>query len=94
MMKTMFFKAAFAAGALMLAAIPASAQGYSAGNGYDRHGGYSSDYGRDDYGNGYGDSYRYGSYQRSYHRDRHFRRHHRDWDDRRHDWRDDRGYGW
>jgi len=94
MMKTVLLKAAFAAGALVLAAIPASAQGFGNRDGYDRHSGYTNDYGRDDYGRGYGDSYRYGSYQQSYHRDRHFWRHRRDWNDRRHDWRDDRRYDW
>jgi hypothetical protein len=90
-MKNTLLKAALASGALLLAAVPASAQnwgfGFSTDNGYGRANGYYSDYGRG-YGDGYGrydrsyyggyDGYRHGGYSW---------RHHRGWDDRRHGWR-------
>ncbi|HEX4637166.1 MAG TPA: hypothetical protein VH189_13345 [Rhizomicrobium sp.] len=78
-MKNTVLKATLAAGALLLAAVPASAQGwgfgFSTGNGYDRYNGYYSDY-----GHGYRDRY----YNRPYYGDDGWR-HHRDWD--RDDWR-------
>ena len=92
-MKNTILKAALAAGALLLAAVPASAQswglGFSTDDGYGRTNGYYSDYGRSN-----GDRYRYGHYNRAYYGGyRHGGyswRHHRDWDDRRssHHYRD------
>jgi hypothetical protein len=85
-MKNMILKAALASGALLLAAVPASAQGWGLGfstdNGYGRTNGYYSDYGR-----GYGDGYHHFDrpYYGSYRHGGYSWRHHRDWNDRR--WR-------
>jgi len=94
-MKNVLLKATLAAGALLLLAVPASAQsfGFSTRDGYGAYGGSYSDHGR-----GYGDRYQYGydsrpydsygdsygnSYRDSYGDGGYMRRHHRDWNDRR-----------
>jgi opacity protein-like surface antigen len=89
-MKNTILKVALAAGALLLAAVPASAQsrgfGFNTDDGYGRTNGSYSDYGR-----GYGDRDRYGDYNRAYYSGyRHGGyswRHHRSWDSRHRGWR-------
>jgi hypothetical protein len=91
MMRNTLVKAALAAGALLLAAVPASAQGFGYGS-RDGYGGYSGSY--SNYGRGYSNPYQNGygsqpynsygnSYGDSYGYGGYMRRHHRDWNDRR-----------
>jgi hypothetical protein len=98
-MNNSIFKAALAAAALVLAAaVPASAQSWSSGNGYDRA--YHNDYGRaygdrfnnydnsyaNDYGRSYGDRFNYDrSYDDGYFH-RHHRHHDRGWRQHERDW--------